>query len=101
MRFSILGLAFASVLSGCVSTTPTTSALSSTDVTTFYDYQLHSPSGNALALQNLPDELKKRRRDLGWRVAHSCWYSSLPNRSTEAAFFWRTPYCPIYGASHA
>ncbi|EIV8504981.1 ChaN family lipoprotein [Vibrio parahaemolyticus] len=58
MRFSILGLAFASVLSGCVSTTPTTSALSSTDVTTFYDYQLHSPSGNALALQNLPDELK-------------------------------------------
>lgn len=46
MRFSILGLAFASVLSGCVSTTPTTSALSSTDVTTFYDYQLHSPSGN-------------------------------------------------------
>ncbi|MBE4107830.1 hypothetical protein HJ085_24400, partial [Vibrio parahaemolyticus] len=41
-----------------VSTTPTTSALSSTDVTTFYDYQLHSPSGNALALQNLPDELK-------------------------------------------
>lgn len=60
MRFSILGLAFASVLSGCVSTTPTTSALSSTDVATFYDYQLHSPSGNALDLQNLPDELKKR-----------------------------------------
>lgn len=57
MRFSILGLAFAIVLAGCVSTPATTSTPSAPDVISFYDYQLHSPSGSPVSLTDLTPEL--------------------------------------------
>ncbi|MBR9875270.1 MAG: hypothetical protein GYB23_13480 [Vibrionaceae bacterium] len=57
MRFSILGLAFAILLTGCVSTTATTYTPSSPDVTSFYDYKLYSPSGSAVSLTDLTPEL--------------------------------------------
>ncbi len=57
MRFSFLGLAFASVLTGCISTTPTTSESTSSEVVSFYDYKLFSPSGEPIAMANLTPEL--------------------------------------------
>ena len=57
MRFSILGLAFAILLTGCVSTTATTYTPTSPDVTSFYDYKLYSPSGSAVSLTDLTSEL--------------------------------------------
>ncbi len=59
MRFSFLGLALASVLTGCVSTTPTTSDSASTDVVSFYDYKLYTPSGEPVSMTNLTPELQK------------------------------------------
>ncbi|MDF2153812.1 ChaN family lipoprotein [Vibrio sp. CAU 1672] len=53
MRFSILALTFTGLLAGCVSTTPHSSA-----ITSFYDYQLHTPSGDAIAVANLTNELQ-------------------------------------------
>ena len=57
MHFSILGLAFAIVLAGCVSTPATTSNPSAPDVISFYDYKLHTPSGTPVSLINLNPEL--------------------------------------------
>ncbi|PFG55683.1 putative iron-regulated protein [Vibrio sp. ES.051] len=57
MRFSTLSSLFASLLTGCAAHMPTESELIPTDVTSFYDYQLHSPSGEYLAINNLPIEL--------------------------------------------
>ncbi|MFZ6039477.1 ChaN family lipoprotein [Vibrio natriegens] len=57
MRFSILGLAFAIVLTGCVSTPATISTPNSPDVISFYDYQLRTPSGTSVSLTDLNPEL--------------------------------------------
>ncbi|MDV6251603.1 ChaN family lipoprotein [Vibrio sp. EA2] len=59
MRFSILGLAFATFLTGCISTTATTSTPISADVTSFYDYKLYSPSGIPISINHLTPELRQ------------------------------------------
>ncbi|MGR5132316.1 ChaN family lipoprotein [Vibrio alfacsensis] len=64
MRFLILCLTITATLLGCTSTSPTTTnapALSSpaTDISSFYDYQLYSPTGTSIALSRLPPELQQ------------------------------------------
>lgn len=59
MRFSFLGFALASILTGCVSSTPTISQSRSPDVVTFYDYKLYSPSGDPVSLTTLTPELQQ------------------------------------------
>lgn len=59
MRFSLLGFAFASVLTGCVSSSPTISHSSSPEVTSFYDYRLYSPSGEPVSMTTLTPELQQ------------------------------------------
>ncbi len=57
MRFSFFGFALASVLTGCVSTTPTMTESTSTKVVSFYDYQLYSPSGQPVSMTRLTPEI--------------------------------------------
>lgn len=59
MRFSFLGFALASILTGCVSSTPTISHSRSPEVVTFYDYKLYSPSGDPVSLTTLTPELQQ------------------------------------------
>ncbi|MCS0029076.1 ChaN family lipoprotein [Vibrio alginolyticus] len=59
MRFSILSLLFAGLLTGCSSVPLTNSHPNSAEVTTFYDYQLYTPSGEHIALSELPKELQQ------------------------------------------
>ena len=59
MRFSIFGFAVATLLTGCISTTATTSAPISADVSSFYDYQLHSPSGSPVTITHLTSDLRQ------------------------------------------
>ncbi|MDV5052076.1 ChaN family lipoprotein [Vibrio sp. T13N] len=59
MRFSILSLLFAGLLTGCSSVPSTNSHPTSAEVTTFYDYQLYTPSGEHIALSELPKELQQ------------------------------------------
>lgn len=59
MRFSLLGLALASTLTGCVSTTSTTTETTSNEVVSFYDYKLYSPSGEPVLITNLTPELQQ------------------------------------------
>jgi uncharacterized iron-regulated protein len=59
MRFSFLGFALASILTGCVSSTPTISQSRSPEVVTFYDYKLYSPSGDPVSLTTLTPELQQ------------------------------------------
>ncbi|MGY0613944.1 ChaN family lipoprotein [Vibrio sp. FJH11] len=59
MRFSFLGFAFASVLTGCVSSSPTISQSTSPEVTSFYDYRLYSPSGDPVPMTTLTPELQQ------------------------------------------
>lgn len=59
MRFSLLGLALASTLIGCVSTTSTTTETTSNEVVSFYDYKLYSPSGEPVLITNLTPELQQ------------------------------------------
>ncbi|MDW1927083.1 MULTISPECIES: ChaN family lipoprotein [Vibrio] len=59
MRFSTLSLLFAGLLTGCSSYTHTNSHATSAEVTSFYDYQLYTPSGEHIALSKLPIELQQ------------------------------------------
>ena len=59
MRFSTLSLLFAGLLTGCSSYTHTDSHATSAEVTSFYDYQLYTPSGEHIALSKLPIELQQ------------------------------------------
>ncbi|MBT0081671.1 ChaN family lipoprotein [Vibrio alginolyticus] len=59
MRFSTLSLLFAGLLTGCSSYTQTNSHATSAEVTSFYDYQLYTPSGEHIALSKLPIELQQ------------------------------------------
>ncbi|EAS78008.1 hypothetical protein V12G01_23368 [Vibrio alginolyticus 12G01] len=59
MRFSTLSLLFAGLLTGCSSYTHTSSHATSAEVTSFYDYQLYTPSGEHIALSKLPIELQQ------------------------------------------
>jgi len=59
MRFSTLSLLFAGLLTGCSSYTHTNSHATSAKVTSFYDYQLYTPSGEHIALSKLPIELQQ------------------------------------------
>ncbi|MGP8309073.1 ChaN family lipoprotein [Vibrio sp. YIC-376] len=59
MRFSFLGFALASVLTGCVSSSPTISQSTSPEVTSFYDYRLYSPSGDPVSITTLTPELQQ------------------------------------------
>ncbi|EOX4841935.1 ChaN family lipoprotein [Vibrio alginolyticus] len=59
MRFSTLSLLFAGLLTGCSSYTHTNSHATSAEVTSFYDYQLYTPSGEHIALRKLPIELQQ------------------------------------------
>ncbi|MFH4511898.1 ChaN family lipoprotein [Vibrio alginolyticus] len=59
MRFSTLSLLFAGLLTGCSSYTHTNSHATSAEVTSFYDYQLYTPSGEHIALSKLPIDLQQ------------------------------------------
>ncbi len=59
MRFSLLSFAFASVLTGCVSTTSTTTESTSGEVVSYYDYKLYSPSGEPVSVTGLTPELQQ------------------------------------------
>ncbi|MBS9866310.1 ChaN family lipoprotein [Vibrio alginolyticus] len=59
MRFSTLSLLFAGLLTGCSSYTHTNSHATSAEVTSFYDYQLYTPSGEHITLSKLPIELQQ------------------------------------------
>lgn len=59
MRFSILGLAFTIVLTGCVSTPATISTPNSPDMISFYDYKLYSPAGTPVSITHLTPELRQ------------------------------------------
>ncbi|EGX6962681.1 MULTISPECIES: ChaN family lipoprotein [Vibrio] len=59
MRFSTLSLLFAGLLTGCSSYTHTNSHATSAEVTSLYDYQLYTPSGEHIALSKLPIELQQ------------------------------------------
>ncbi|CAH1571863.1 ChaN family lipoprotein [Vibrio rotiferianus] len=59
MRFTTLSLIFAGLLTGCVSNTPTTPNITENNVSSFYDYQLHDPSGEVIFVNQLPPELQQ------------------------------------------
>ncbi|MGR5070079.1 MULTISPECIES: ChaN family lipoprotein [Vibrio] len=59
MRFSTLGLIFTGLITGCTSNTPTTPNTVAGNVTSFYDYQLHAPSGEAISVNQLTPELQQ------------------------------------------
>ncbi|NOH50963.1 hypothetical protein F0262_23355 [Vibrio rotiferianus] len=59
MRFTTLSLIFAGLLTGCVSNTPTTPNITENNVSSFYDYQLHDPSGEVISVNQLPPELQQ------------------------------------------
>ena len=59
MRFSTLGLIFTGLLTGCASNAPTAPGTVADNVTSFYDYQLHAPSGEAISVNQLPPEIQQ------------------------------------------
>ncbi|KIF54662.1 ChaN family lipoprotein [Vibrio owensii] len=59
MRFSTLSLIFAGLLTGCASNAPTAPNAATDDVTSFYDYQLHAPSGEAISVNRLTPALQQ------------------------------------------
>ncbi|WP_039986858.1 ChaN family lipoprotein [Vibrio owensii] len=59
MRFSTLSLIFAGLLTGCASNAPTAPNAATDDVTSFYDYQLHAPSGEAISVNQLTPALQQ------------------------------------------
>ena len=59
MRFSTLGLIFTGLLTGCASNAPTTPNTVASNVTSFYDYQLHAPSGEAISVNQLTTEIQQ------------------------------------------
>ncbi|CAE6951075.1 hypothetical protein ACOMICROBIO_GDFFDHBD_03646 [Vibrio sp. B1REV9] len=59
MRFSTLSLIFAGLLTGCTSTTSSLPSATSSEVASFYDYQLYTPSGKPLSLNSLTADLKQ------------------------------------------
>ncbi|MGR5112873.1 ChaN family lipoprotein [Vibrio jasicida] len=59
MRFSTLSLIFAGLLTGCASNAPTVPNAATDDVTSFYDYQLHAPSGEAISVNQLTPALQR------------------------------------------
>ncbi|MGR5235640.1 ChaN family lipoprotein [Vibrio alfacsensis] len=58
MHFSIFVLAIVTVLTGCTSN-PLSSRAPPTDITSFYDYQLYSPSREPISIASLPPELQQ------------------------------------------
>ena len=59
MRFSTLGLIFTGLLTGCASNAPTAPDTIADNVTSFYDYQLHAPSGEAISVNQLTSEIQQ------------------------------------------
>ncbi|MEL7287674.1 MAG: ChaN family lipoprotein, partial [Pseudomonadota bacterium] len=59
MRFSTLGLIFTGLLTGCASNAPTAPGTIADNVTSFYDYQLHAPSGEAISVNQLTPEIQQ------------------------------------------
>lgn len=59
MRFSTLSLIFAGLLTGCASNAPTAPNAATDDVTSFYDYQLHAPSGEVISVNQLTPALQQ------------------------------------------
>ena len=59
MRFSTLGLIFTGLLTGCASNAPTAPGTVADNVTSFYDYQLHAPSGEAISVNQLTPEIQQ------------------------------------------
>ncbi len=59
MRFSFLSFVLASVLTGCISTTPATTEFTSAEVISFYDYNLYSPSGQPVSMTHLTPEIRQ------------------------------------------
>ncbi|EDP59247.1 ChaN family lipoprotein [Vibrio sp. AND4] len=57
MRFSTLGLIISGLLTGCASNVTTAPNTLADNVTSFYDYQLHAPSGEAVSVNHMPHEL--------------------------------------------
>ncbi|GEM74439.1 ChaN family lipoprotein [Vibrio sagamiensis] len=59
MRVLFIGLLVMGSLTGCLSSRPLSHSIAPNQVTTFYDYQLYTPTGEAVSLQTLPTELKQ------------------------------------------
>ncbi|CAE6914848.1 hypothetical protein ACOMICROBIO_LKFPLAJE_02301 [Vibrio sp. B1FIG11] len=59
MRFSTLGLIFTGLLTGCASNAPTAPNAVADNVTSFYDYQLHAPSGEVISVNQLTPEIQQ------------------------------------------